>query len=146
VSKILTTHLTVPASAEDVWETLIDLDGYRSWNPFITSGAGTIDVGQRLHLTMQLPDGLPMTVKPWVTAVERHRYLEWLGRLGLPGLFEGRHSFTLTPLPGRRTLLQQSETFTGALVPFTGAALARTRAAFDAMNQALSQRAIRLPK
>ena len=144
VSKILTTHLTVPASAEDVWETLIDLDGYGSWNPFITNGAGTIDVGQRLHLTMQLSDARPMTFKPWVTAVERHRYLEWLGRLGLPGLFDGRHSFTLTPLSGGRTLIQQSETFTGLLVPFTGAVLPRTRAAFDAMNQALSQRAIRL--
>ena len=146
MSKILTTHLTVPASADDVWATLTDLEGYSSWNPFITSGAGVIEIGQRLCLTIQVPDGRPMTFRPWVTAVAEGRYLEWLGRLGLPGLFDGRHSFTLTPLPGGRTLVQQAETFTGAAVPFAGATLARTRAGFDAMNQALSQRTLRLSR
>jgi hypothetical protein len=146
MSKILTTHLTLPAPVEDVWKTLIDLDGYTAWNPLITSGTGNVDVGQRLTLTMQVPGGRPMRFKPWVTAVEEHRYLEWLVRLGLPGLFDGRHSFTLTPLPGGRTLIQQAETFTGALVPFSGPMLARTRAAFDAMNKALSQQMIRLSR
>ena len=86
-----------------------------------------------------------MTVRPWVTAVEEHRYLEWLGRLGMPGLFDGRHSFSLTPLPGGRTLLQQSETFTGLLVPVAGSILTPTRAGFEAMNQALAQQTQRLP-
>ena len=85
-----------------------------------------------------------MTFQPWVTAVEEHRYLEWLGRLGVPGLFDGRHSFSLTPLPGGRTLLQQSETFTGVLVPFAGSVLTRTQAGFEAMNEALAQRSVRL--
>jgi hypothetical protein len=44
-------------------------------------------------------------------------------------------------MSGGRTLVQQSETFTGALVPFTGPMLGRTRAGFDAMNEALGRRA-----
>ena len=84
-----------------------------------------------------------MAFRPWVTAVEQYRYIEWLGRLGLPGIFDGRHSFTLTPMAGGRTLIQQSETFTGALVPFTGSLLARTRAGFVAMNEALAEQAAR---
>jgi hypothetical protein len=84
-----------------------------------------------------------MRFKPWVTVVEQHRYIEWLGHLGLPGIFDGRHSFTLTPLAGDRTLIQQSETFTGLLIPFTGTALIRTRAGFVAMNQVLGQRTTR---
>jgi hypothetical protein len=86
-----------------------------------------------------------MTFKPWVTAVEEGRYLEWLGHLGMPGLFDGRHSFSLTPLPSGRTLLQQSETFTGVLVPFAGSMLTRIHAGFEAMNQALAQQTSRLP-
>ena len=78
--------------------------------------------------------------KPCVTAVEQHHYIEWLGRLGLPGIFDGRHSFTPTPMAGGRTLVQQSETFTGMLVPFTAAVLARTRAGFVEMNEALARR------
>jgi hypothetical protein len=143
MSKIITTHLTVNAPVENVWATLTDLTSYRSWNPFITAAAGTISVGQRLDLTIQPPGGRAMMFKPWVTAVEEHRYFEWLGHLGLPGIFDGRHSFTLTPMAGDRTLIQQSETFTGLLIPFTGSTLIRTRAGFVAMNQALGQRTTR---
>ncbi len=139
MSKIITTHLNVSAPVEHVWETLTDLAAYRTWNPFITAASGTIDVGQRLGLTIQPPGGRAMGFKPWVTAVEPHRYIEWLGHLALPGIFDGRHSFTLTPMTGGRTLIQQSETFTGVLTPFTGSMLTRTRAGFDAMNHALAR-------
>ena len=139
MSKIITTHLTVNAPIEDVWETLTDLGGYRTWNPFITAAAGSISVGKRLDLTIQPPGGRAMAFKPWVTAVEQHHYIEWLGRLGVPGIFDGRHSFTLTPMAGDPTLLQQSDTFTGVLIPFTGSMLARTRAGFDEMNEALAE-------
>jgi hypothetical protein len=63
----------------------------------------------------------------------------------LPGIFDGRHSFTLTRLTGGRTLIQQSETFTGVLIPFTGSMLARTRAGFVAMKEALAQQTTRSP-
>jgi hypothetical protein len=143
MSKIITTHLTVNASLEHVWETLTDLASYPSWNPFITSAAGTIVVGERLNLTIQPPGGRAMRFKPWVTAAEPHHYLEWLGHLAFPGVLDGRHSFTLTPITGGRTLVQQSETFTGALTPFTDSMLVRTRAGFVMMNQALAQRTMR---
>jgi|SRR5664279_2990785 len=140
MSRIITTHLTVNAGVEDVWETLTDLAAYRMWNPFITAAAGTMSVGKRLDLTIKPPGGRAMAFKPWVTAVEPHHYIEWLGRLALPGILDGRHSFTLTPTAAGRTLVQQSETFTGALIPFTGSMLARTRAGFVAMNEALALR------
>jgi hypothetical protein len=143
MSKIITTHLTVNARAEDVWATLTDLASYNTWNPFITNACGTVAVGERVDLTIQPPGGRAMAFRPWVTAVEEHRYLEWLGRLAMPGIFDGRHSFTLTPMGVNRTLVQQSETFTGALVPFTGHLLARTQAGFVAMNEGLARQTFR---
>ena len=118
MSKIITTHVTLHAPVEDVWKTLTTLPAYGEWNPFITSASGMLAPGERLDLTIHPPGGRPMRFKPWVTAVDEHRYVEWLGRVGMPGIFDGRHSFTLTPLAGGRTLLQQSETFSGALIPF----------------------------
>jgi hypothetical protein len=141
MSKIITTHLTVNATAEDVWATLTDLASYNTWNPFITNAAGNLTVGERLDLKIQPAGGRAMAFRPWVTAVEEHHYIEWLGRLTMPGIFDGRHSFKLTPMGGSRTLVQQSETFTGALVPFTGPMLARTKAGFVAMNEALARHA-----
>lgn len=145
MSRLITTHLTINTPVEQVWQTLTDLDGYADWNPFITTGTGVVAVGRRLQLQLHPPEGRAMTLNPWVTAVQKHRYLEWLGRLGMPGLFDGRHSFSLTPLPGRRTLLQQSETFTGVLLPVAGSVLPRTRAGFEAMNEALAQQTLRPP-
>ena len=84
MGKIITTHLTVNASAEDVWQTLTDLAGYRTWNPFITAAAGTLAVGERLDLTIQPPGGRAMAFRPWVTAdIERHGpATRWLGGSG----------------------------------------------------------------
>ncbi|WP_406830551.1 SRPBCC domain-containing protein [Pedococcus sp. KACC 23699] len=143
MSKLIATHLTVTAGAEDVWATLTDLARYRTWNPFITRASGTVALGERLDLTIQPPRGRAMAFRPWVTALEEHRYLEWLGRLAVPGIFDGRHSFKLTPMGVNRTLVQQSETVTGALVPFTGHLLARTHAGFVAMNEALARQTLR---
>ena len=135
----------VNRSRRAVWDTLSDLAGYCSWNPFIIGAAGTISDGQRLDLTIQPPGARAMRFNPWVTAVEQHRYIEWLGHLGLPGIFDGRHSLMLTPMTRGRTLLQQSETFTGVLTPFAGSMLARTRAGFDMMNDALARATSRAP-
>jgi hypothetical protein len=140
---MITTHLTLASPVEDVWQTLTTLADYHRWNPFITSAAGVLTVGERLDLAIHPPGGRAMLSRPWVTAVVPHRYVEWLGRLGMPGVFDGRHSFTLTSLAGGRTLVQQSETFSGALIPFTGSVLARTREGFGAMNEALGRETMR---
>lgn len=144
MSKIITSLVTIDVPAGAVWQALTQLDGYRRWNPFITAAVGTLIVGERLDLTIQPPGSRAMNFRPWVTAVEEYRYIEWLGRVGLPGVFDGRHSFTLTPISTGRTLLQQSETFSGALIPFSGSILTRTRAGFTAMNGALAQESSRL--
>jgi hypothetical protein len=60
--------------------------------------------------------------------------------MGVSGLLDGRHSFTLTPLGHGRTRLLQAEVFSGALVPLAGSVLAKTKAGFEAMNEALRDR------
>ena len=81
------------------------------------------------------------TFEPTVTAVDSGRSFEWLGRLLLPGVFDGRHRFEL--LPERNgTRFLQTERFTGVLVPLLKKSLdTRTRAGFEAMNAALKARA-----
>jgi len=140
MSRTITTSSTATAAVEDVWMTLTDLAGFARWNPFIIAAAGDVRVGGRLDLIILPPGGRATVSRPWVTAVEPPRYLEWLGRAALPGVFDGRHSFTLTPMPGGRTLLQSSGTFTGVLVPFAEGVLNRTCAGLVAMNEALTRR------
>lgn len=135
----VTTDISAPPAA--VWAALTDLAAFAGWNPFITSADGELAVGSRLAIRIQPPGGRPMTFRPAVTALESGRRLEWLGRLGVPGIFDGRHSFELTELPDGGTRLVQEETFSGVLVPLMGQTLERTRDGFALMNEALRERA-----
>ena len=79
-------------------------------------------------------------IRPW--SQEPDRELRWLGRLFVPGIFDGEHFFELAPLEeGRSTRFTQGERFKGILVPFLRRSLDNgTRKGFEAMNQALKDR------
>jgi len=138
----LRTEITIGASPTTVWATLTTLDRYDEWNPFITSSDGEVAVGARLINRMSPPGGKAVTFKPTVTVVEPERTFEWLGRLGIPGLFDGRHRFELHPTEDGATHLIHSEQFQGLLVrPFKRSLKTQTLAGFEAMNHALKERA-----
>jgi hypothetical protein len=138
----LHTEVEIAAPIEVVWETLTDLAAYPDWNPFIVSAEGRAEVGERLTNRMEPPGGRAITFKPTVTVVEPPVAFEWLGRLGLPGIFDGRHRFELAPSENGGTLVTQSEHFDGILVRFMRTSLdTQTVAGFDAMNAALKARA-----
>jgi hypothetical protein len=137
----LHTEVEIVAPIDAVWETLTDLAAYPDWNPFIVSAQGRAEVGERLTNRMQPPDGKAITFKPTVTVVEPPVALEWLGRLGLPGIFDGRHRFDLAPSEHGGTLVTQSEEFDGIVVRYMRKSLdTKTMAGFDAMNAALKAR------
>jgi hypothetical protein len=136
----LCTAIDIEAEPETVWRHLADLATYADWNPFITSASGTPERGRRLELRMAPPGGRAVTFRPQVTTVSPGSALEWLGHLGVPGLFDGRHRFDLIPTDSGTHLIQH-ETFTGLLVrPLRRSLDTRTRAGFEAMNDALRRR------
>jgi hypothetical protein len=131
----------IAAPAQTVWAELASVAMYGDWNPFMTSVEGRLAVGGRLKIRLVPPGGRPMTFRPTVTKFDVGSQLEWIGRLVVRGVFDGRHSFVLEDVGGGVTRLTQAEEFTGLLVPLTGAMLKRTRAGFHAMNEALRLRA-----
>lgn len=133
-------HTTeIQAAPESVWLELNETDSYDEWNPFITQLTGVFQVGSRLSVTIR-PGKRQMTFRPTVISVERNRTVQWLGRTGLPGIFDGRHEFHLEPLNSGGTRFPQRETFSGLLVGALGRVLADTEAGFVAMNEALRDR------
>jgi hypothetical protein len=138
--RTISTTVDIAAAPERVWAILTDLDSYPEWNPFIRSASGQLAEGATLTLRMVPAQGRAMTFRPRVLAVQPGRLLRWIGRLVLPGIFDGTHQFALEDLGGH-TRLTQSETFRGVLIPFTGKTITQTEADFRALNQALKQRA-----
>lgn len=138
----LHTEVDIDASPEAVWSVLTNLGDYPDWNPFVTSAEGTVEVGQRLINRLEPPNGKAMTIKPTVTVVESGQTFEWLGHLGVPGVFDGRHRFELEPNADGGTRFVHSEHFNGVLVRLLRKTLdGQTQQGFVAMNDAIKARA-----
>jgi hypothetical protein len=135
-------EVEIEASPQAVWDVLMDFESYPSWNPFIRNLNGRPEVGRKLRTRLEPPEGRGMTFRPTVTTLRPVAVFGWLGRLGLPGVFDGAHRFELEPLKGGRTRFVQSERFDGILAgPLKHSTRDRTLAGFEAMNRALAERA-----
>jgi hypothetical protein len=115
----------------------------RRWNPFIISSAGQPKPGATLVNTMHDATGNTMFT-PVVQVVHPGRELQWIGRVGPGGIFDGQHTFTIRQIHPGLVLFTQRDDFTGVAVPFYEHHLhADTLPMFRAMNAALGAQATR---
>jgi len=140
--KAIRTEVEVAASPERVWAILSDFPAFPYWSPFVSKVDGRPSAGERLTVRLTPPGGRAMTFKPKILKAEANRELRRLGRLAIPGLFSGEHSFTIEPPGPDRVRVVQAEDFRGLLVPLLSNSLDRdAKAGFAAMNEALKGRA-----
>ncbi len=140
--KELRSEIEIQASAERVWQVLTDFASFPQWNPFMRRASGEVKAGARLEVRIQPSGARGMTFKPTVLKAVPNRELRWLGRLLIPGLFDGEHILSIEPLAANRVRFVQREVFTGLLVPLFARGLdTGTRRGFEEMNQALKARA-----
>jgi hypothetical protein len=135
-------EIEIDAPPAAVWRTLTSTADY-SWNPFIRRISGKLAAGEKIQVEIQPPAGRAMKFKPTVLEAEPERRLRWLGRLLVPGLFDGEHSFELQPLPGERTRFIQRERFSGLLVGLFRPTLDKTEDGFASMDEALKTEAVK---
>jgi transposase len=108
-------------------------------NPLFREASGQLGAGNKITLKSVHPvNGRTMTVKVSVLAADPARELRW--RSSLPGIMTGEHSFTLTPADGG-TRLVQTEIYTGLLARFSAKTTSSFQASFQALNDAIKQRA-----
>ena len=134
----IVTAIAIDAPPAAVWAVLADTQGHARWNPFIVAMRGALVEGARLTNTLRPAGGSEMTFRPTVLKVVPGRELRWLGRLGLPRIFDGEHYFVLEARDGG-THLVHGERFRGVALWFLD--VARFRADFEAMNAALKAQA-----
>ena len=141
MTRHIDTEILIQASPQRVWQVLTDFSAHAEWNPFIVSLQGRAEWGQRLLVKIRTGEGKQHVFKPVVLQATPPTRLRWLGRFGMPGLFDGEHDFELEA-QGGATLLHQRESFQGYLVPLLWKSVEpATRAGFEAMNRALKARA-----
>jgi hypothetical protein len=140
----MTRHIShsieIDATPARIWSILTDTPSFASWNPFITKIDGELRVGAKLTVQIQSPGGCATTFHPTVLAAQRETELRWLGRVLVPGPFDGEHSFRLEPISPQRTRFTQAERFSGILVAPLRRTIARTEVGFKQMNESLKAR------
>ena len=140
--KEIRSEVKIRASEEKAWSLLTDFSSFPQWNPFIRWAKGEAKVGARLQVRIQPSGASGMTFRPTVLKADPNRELHWLGRLLLPGLFDGEHIFQIEKLNEATIRFTQREIFTGILVSLLARSLDRdTLRGFEEMNLALKKRA-----
>lgn len=138
--KTIRTEILIEAPASKVWETLIDFETFQEWNPFIQSIQGAVKVGEKLHVSIQIPGASSMKFTPVVQKISPNSTLIWKGKFLIPGLFDGEHRFILEPLKNGTRFIHE-ESFSGLLIPcFPKSFFKKTKCGFEAMNLALKRR------
>ena len=139
--KSIETQITINAPMEIIWSHLTDFNHYPEWNAFIPSISGELKEGATWNVEIHPPGGRMLKFAPKCTKMETGKRFQWKGNLFMPGLFDGEHIFSLARLGDNETLLQQSENFSGLLVPiFWKSMYAKTLTGFNLMNQQLKER------
>jgi len=91
----LKSSIEIDATPRHVWTILKDFARYPEWNPFIPFIRGRPEPGNRLQVRIQPSGTKGMNFRPVVVAADKERELRWLGRLIVPGIFDGEHRFTI---------------------------------------------------
>jgi len=138
--KEIQAQIDITASAETVWNVLMDFEQYPGWNPFIKSIQGEQKVGSQITVFLQPPGDKGMTFKPKVTVVNPKKEFRWLGKLWGGFFFDGEHYFLLQDMGNGSTRFVHGEKFTGILVGIMSSMLKNTRNGFEAMNKALKEK------
>lgn len=133
--------VVIDAPPETVWSAIVDLPGHATWNHQLTHLGGAVEPGGTLHLRLSADGAEPYEFFAEVTQLERPTHFAWLGRTGLPRVFDGHHHFELEPLPDGRTKLVNRERYTGVLSPLMRRLpmMANAQPGFAAMNEDLKR-------
>lgn len=136
--KSLYTDITINAPVDSVWNEFSRFSEYPGWNPFIKKISGDMKVGGKIDITIQPKGGNPVDFNPTVLIYKEKSVVQWEGKLFVPGIFTGRHTFILVSLDKDKTRFIQKEDFNGILVPFIN--LDSTLEGFKEMNSLLKSR------
>jgi len=132
------TQIDIEAPVEQVFSTLLDFESYPDWNPYHKRVVGNREVGAKLEVTVQRPDGKIIEV-PAVHIIRLHenREITWGG--GIKGVFYGEHVFELQKIDSNNTRLKHNENFEGIFIGFADLPKDVLTQGYEQMNEALKK-------
>ncbi|MHA2272851.1 MAG: SRPBCC family protein [Candidatus Hodarchaeales archaeon] len=110
----LRTEIMINASAEKVWNQLMDFESYPDWNPYVKAISGDQEEGAKLEVDLQPNGGRGMIIKPKITEIQPNERFAWKGKFFVPRLFDGEHIFEIESISEDQVRFIHREEFRGA--------------------------------
>jgi hypothetical protein len=107
--------IIVDAPIADVWSTIVDFGSYSRWNSQLQYLGGEIKPGGKIHLRLSAAGANPYEFKPIISHWVVNERFAWIGRTGLPRVFDGEHFFELEQVNAHTTLVTNREEYRGVL-------------------------------
>lgn len=132
----------INAPIETVWAVLTDMHRYADWSTWLRYEGGDVVLGQKISLRLTPPDGGGYSFHPEILVLEPPNHFAWIGRTGLPHVFDGEHHFELSSHQNGTHLINR-ERYSGLLSPLMKRLpmMKDAKPGFEAMNAEVKQRA-----
>ena len=137
-------EIATPASF--VWDVLVDYARYSEWNPYTIAVETTLEIGDRIDLTLPDPDGSDGTIlnREYIRIVDPPHHLRYDTGEEYPGLLGMRDQY-VTELGPDRCSYYTTDTLSGELADLVMETNGDwIKAGFDSVAHALKTRAEQL--
>jgi uncharacterized protein YndB with AHSA1/START domain len=108
-------HVHIDASPHEVWEVLVDLERYPTWNRYASSAVGDLRVGGEVEIMVPRGAAKPGPVNNRVTELVPDERLCWRSLSWYRFLAYGIRCRHLEPQPDGTTVFREIETMHGPL-------------------------------
>jgi len=116
-------EIIVNAPPEKVWNVLINVNGWQSWNPTVNACSGDAAIGSALDITMKNESGGDGPhYSPKITAMDRPNKFQWRATMGAGFVFTNDKVLELQVVPTGTKVIHR-ELFSGLMVPLFGGKL-----------------------
>ncbi|MBV9511556.1 MAG: SRPBCC domain-containing protein [Caulobacteraceae bacterium] len=134
-------RIGIPVPAAVVWEVISDVAGWPAWNPIYPKAAGKVGFGERLSLTLALPEQTPREIDPVVFDWAPDEAIHWRTQLA-GGLGWAVRFLEIEAMSESGCIFSNGEIFGGLFGPGTARRLRRPlKAGFAALGEAVKARA-----
>jgi hypothetical protein len=113
--RFIETDIVINAPATKVWKVLSDLERWPEWHPFVSGVKGSLAKGERILLHKGTGER-SITVTQTVVRVEPGSEFRLAGKLGVKGLLDNEHRFSIEQIDDETTRFLHGQAFRGPLV------------------------------
>jgi len=135
--KCFTTSITIQALPETIWDILVDGNKWMQWNTTIVKIEGKIALYEKVTVYSKISPEQAFPIK--VSEFIPYKRMVWTG--GIPFLFNGNRTFSLSQQLNGNVEFSMRESFSGLLAPLISKSIPDLQPSFDEFASALKKRA-----